>query len=74
MGCDNRDEVFKRTQVLFTSDVLTDVVVAAALNPYWDGLSVYSVKSVIKGAVSRNSAKLGNYKMPVKLGETKITA
>ena len=25
---------------------------------------------VIKGAVSRNSAKLGNYKMPVKLSET----
>ena len=24
----------------------------------------------IKGAVSRNSAKLGNYKMPVKLRET----
>ena len=23
-----------------------------------------------KGAVSRNSAKLGNHKMPVKLGET----
>ena len=26
--------------------------------------------SAIKGAVSRNSAKLGNYKMPVKLRET----
>ena len=25
---------------------------------------------LVKGAVSRNSAKLGNYKMPVKLGET----
>jgi len=25
----------------------------------------------LKGAVSRNSAKLGNYKMPVKLRETK---
>ena len=25
---------------------------------------------LIKGAVSRNSAKLGNYKMPVKLRET----
>ena len=24
----------------------------------------------LKGAVSRNSAKLGNYKMPVKLRET----
>ena len=24
----------------------------------------------VKGAVSRNSAKLGNYKMPVKLKET----
>ena len=24
----------------------------------------------IKGAVSRNSAKLGNYKMPIKLRET----
>ena len=24
----------------------------------------------VKGAVSRNSAKLGNYKMPVKLRET----
>ena len=27
-------------------------------------------KSSVKGAVSRNSAKLGNYKMPVKLRET----
>ena len=26
--------------------------------------------SMLKGAVSRNSAKLGNYKMPVKLKET----
>ena len=25
---------------------------------------------LVKGAVSRNSAKLGNYKMPVKLRET----
>ena len=25
---------------------------------------------VLKGAVSRNSAKLGNYKMPVKLRQT----
>ena len=25
---------------------------------------------IFKGAVSRNSAKLGNYKMPVKLRET----
>ena len=31
-------------------------------------------KNYLKGAVSRNSAKLGNYKMPVKLRETKITA
>ena len=31
-------------------------------DPYMDPL--------IKGAVSRNSAKLGNYKMPVKLRET----
>ena len=28
----------------------------------------------LKGAVSRNSDLLGNYKMPVKLRETKITA
>ena len=27
-------------------------------------------QNVFKGAVSRNSAKLGHYKMPVKLGET----
>ena len=32
-------------------------------------LSLLSVCS-IKGAVSRNSAKLGNYKMPFKLRET----
>ena len=31
---------------------------------------MYLVVTSIKGAVSRNSAKLGNYKMPVKLGET----
>ena len=29
-----------------------------------------NIGSGIKGAVSRNSAKLGNYKMPVKLRET----
>ena len=29
-----------------------------------------SYPSMLKGAVSRNSAKLGNYKMPVKLKET----
>ena len=33
-----------------------------------------SLNKKFKGAVSRNSAKLGNYKMPVKLRETKITA
>ena len=31
---------------------------------------VTSELSLVKGAVSRNSAKLGNYKMPVKLRET----
>ena len=31
-------------------------------------------RRVFKGAVSRNSAKLGNYKMSVKLRETKISA
>ena len=30
----------------------------------------HSKTSLLKGAVSRNSAKLGNYKMPVKVGET----
>ena len=30
--------------------------------------------ATFKGAVSRNSAKLGSHKMPVKLRETKITA
>ena len=29
-----------------------------------------AVVCVVKGAVSRNSPKLGNYKMPVKLTET----
>ena len=29
-----------------------------------------SLPSMLKGAVSRSSAKLGNYKMPVKLKET----
>ena len=29
-----------------------------------------SLETVLKGAVSRNSAELGNYKMPVKLKET----
>ena len=29
-----------------------------------------TVKGSIKGAVSRNSAKLGNYKIPIKLRET----
>ena len=30
----------------------------------------YKQWKIIKGAVSRNSAKLGNYKKPVKLRET----
>ena len=29
-----------------------------------------SFRSVFKGSVSRNSAKLGNYKMPIKLKDT----
>lgn len=29
-----------------------------------------SVSEILKGAVSQNSATLGNYKMPFKLGET----
>ena len=33
-------------------------------------LSVSSTLTQLKGAVSRNSAKLGNYKMPAKLRET----
>ena len=34
-------------------------------------LSLFTVPYFfLKGAVSRNSSKLGNYKMPVKLGET----
>ena len=33
-------------------------------------LTVQEVLPTLKGAVSRNSAKLGNYKMPVKLRET----
>ena len=33
-------------------------------------VSLYKCDSKFKGAVSRNSAKLGNYKMPVKLRET----
>ena len=32
--------------------------------------SLFQAVFVFKGAVSRNSAKLGNYKMPVKLRET----
>ena len=34
------------------------------------GLVTTNDEIIIKGAVSRNSAKLGNYKMPVKLRET----
>ena len=36
------------------------------------GLQFY--EGNMKGAVSRNSAKLGNYRMLVKLRQTKITA
>ena len=32
-------------------------------------LVVFALFCMLKGAVSRNSAKLGNYKMPVKLTE-----
>ena len=34
------------------------------------GSEVFFILKHLKGAVSRNSAKLGNYKMPVKLRET----
>ena len=34
------------------------------------GGKILSLRGFVKGAVSRNSAKLGNYKMPVKLRET----
>ena len=33
-------------------------------------LLILPLTEIIKGAVSRNSAKLGNYEMPVKLRET----
>ena len=36
----------------------------------WDGTSLSAHAHSVKGAVSRNSAKLGNCKMPVKLRET----
>ena len=39
----------------------------------YTGLKIQVYSSIfrfVKGAVSRNSAKLGNYKMPVRLRET----
>ena len=36
----------------------------------WVGVSLKLSFTAVKGAVSGNSAKLGNYKMPVKLRET----
>ena len=43
----------------------------AALQPkYFISTAIYIVHLPLKGAVSQNSAKLGNYKMPVKLRET----
>ena len=36
--------------------------------------TMYERPRVFKGAVSRNSAKLGNYKMSIKLRETKKKA
>ena len=36
----------------------------------WLVFTMCVVRHLIKGAVARNSAKLGNYKMPVELRET----
>ena len=43
-----------------------------SINVKLDGLTtkLSDIDTAVKGAVSRNSAKLGNYKMPVKLRET----
>ena len=49
--------LMKSSQILFTYEQLKKFVNVL-------------VTKLLKGAVSRNSAKLGNYKMPVKLRET----
>ena len=49
--------LMKSSQILFTYEIIEEVVNVL-------------VAKLLKEAVSRNSAKLGNYKMPVKLRET----
>ena len=51
----------------FLSSFATDGNVGHGLKPE----KVKPIFSSVKGAVSRNSAKLGNYKIPFKLRETK---
>ena len=49
----------------------TDVSISDYLNLFEKDKHHHEICQVkIKGAVSRNSDKLGNYKMPVKLRET----
>ena len=52
---------FTLTLLQFTGVILSD---------QYKSMIFYCQPELIKGAVSRNSAKLGNYKMPVKLRET----
>ena len=58
--------------VWFLSSAFGDRLLGIVLDRY--NLSLlelsFGICGSIKGAVSRNSVKLGNYKMPVKLRET----
>ena len=55
-----RDASGERKYLLITASNLTELTFSKDV----------LLKCSFKGAVSRNSAKLGNYKMPVKLRET----
>ena len=52
------------------SAFFSDVALFSAKENHGITLWNSSDGKAVKGAVSRNSAKLGNYKMPVKLRET----
>ena len=70
--------IMLQTPKILTKKILGDRAFLAAASKLWNGLpsqirnepNFNRFKGLLKGAVSRNSAKLGNYKMPVELRET----
>ena len=61
-GCAKGSTIVRPMLTLSSSD--------GPIESIWVGVSLKLSFTAVKGAVSGNSAKLGNYKMPVKLRDT----